>query len=246
MTTTFLRIAQNLADRIDGDYPSTIYNADLSALSQTVRRWREQINLAYNVVLLSLNRKNEARETSTTLALVSGTESYSIPSGVLNVDQVQIGTDPPMDIIPWVDFETYKRQFLMVTDTGYPVTCAIYQRKLWFYPVPDQALTANIRGQEVLTNLNLDADTLDLPDDYGRVVQEFAIYYEKVYEGDPTAGTLSVSENGSLVGQGGQAAMAVDLLNLVRRNSGNHQQLSPRMMSRHEIANKNALRRVIY
>jgi hypothetical protein len=244
--TTFLQIAQNMADRLDRERPTTIYNADLSLLSQTIRRYREHINTAYNMVLLALNRVNENRQTSTTLSLISGTESYSIPAGILNIDQVQIGTDPPMDIIPWVDYETYKRQFLMVTDTGYPQVCSIYQRKLWFYPTPDQNLTANLRGQEGLTALDADADEPDLAADYHRVIQELAIYLEMVYKGSENAGLLVVSSGGQLTAQGGQAATAVNLLNLVRNNSGDHFAEQPRMRSRYETQNKNALRRVIY
>lgn len=242
----FLQIGQNVADRFDRSRPSTIYNADLSLLSQPIRRYREHINLAYNMVLLALGRANEYRQTSTTLALVAGTESYNIPAGVLNLDQVQIGTDPPMDIIPWPEYEIYKRQFLTVTDTGYPSVCSIYQRKLWFYPTPDSALTANLRAQETMTSLDADADTPDLPADFHRVIQELAIYLEMHYKGDRNAGMLLVAENGTLQAQGGQAAIAVNLFNLVRRNSGDHQQVAPRMMSRHEAQNKNALRRVIY
>lgn len=242
----FLQIAQNMADRLDDTRPSTIYAADLGNLSKTVRRWREHINLAYSMVKLALGRSDEYRQTSTTLALVASTESYSLPAGVLNLDQVQIGTDPPMDIIPWGDFETYKRQFLMVTDTGYPSVCAIYERKLWFYPIPDSAMTANLRAQENLTNLDADADVPDLPADFHRAVQEIAICLEMAYEGRPEAGLLAVSENGTLQGQGGQAAVAVNYFNLVRRNSGDHIQQAPRMKSRKESQGKNALRRVIY
>lgn len=244
--TTFLEIANNIADRMDETRFSTIYAADLSNLSQTVRRYREEINLAYNMVLLGLNRSNESRQTSTTLALVAGTESYSIPAAVLNLDQVQIGTDPPMDIIPWVDYEVYKRQSLLVTDTGYPQVCSIYQRKIWFYPTPDQAVTANLRGQEPMTNLDANTDTPDLPADYHRVIQELALCLEMQYEGNPDAGAISVAENGNLIGQGGQAAIAINLFNLVRRNSGDHFQEAPRMRSRYESQNKNALRRVLY
>ncbi len=243
--STFLQIAQNMSDRLDRDRPSTIYNADLANLSQTIRRYREHINTAYNMVKLALNRGDENRQTSTTLALVSGTESYAIPAAILNIDQVQVGTDPPMDIIPWPDYETYKRQFLLVTDTGYPTVCAIYQRKLWFYPTPDQNLTANLRGQEALTALDADADQPDLAADYHRVIQELAIYLEMVYKGSDNAGILAVSGSG-MTAQGGQAATAVNLFNLVRNNSGDHFQQAPRMMSRYESQNKNALRRVIY
>lgn len=243
---TFLTIAQNMSDRLDATPPSTIYNADLTQLSQTVRRYREHINLAYNMVVLALNRTNENRQTVTTLALIAGTESYSIPAAILNIDNVQIGTDPPMDIIAWNDFENYKRQFLTVTDTGYPTTCAIYQRKLWFYPIPDQNLTANIRGQEPLVDMSLDADTPDLAQDYHRVIQEIAICLEMGYEGNPNAGSLAVDENGVLRGEGGQASVAVNLLNLVRRNSGDHFTVPARMQSRYESQNKNVLRRVIY
>lgn len=242
----FLTIAQNMADRFDETRPDTIFNADLGTLSQTRRRYRDHINLAYTMVLLALNRANEYRQTSTTLSLVAGTESYSIPAGVLNIDQVQVGTDPPMDIIPWPEYETYKRQFLMVTDTGYPTVCSIYQRKIWFYPTPDEALTANLRGQETMTELNQDTDEPDLPTDFHRVIQEIAIALEMAYEGNAAAGMFAVAENGTLQGQGGQAAVAVNLFNLVRRNSGDHFAVAPRMQSRYEPQNKNQLRRVIY
>jgi len=230
--STFLQIAQNMADRLDGSRPSTIYNADLGNLSQTVRRYREHINLAYNWVLLKLNRANEYRQNSTTLALVAGTESYNIPTGVLSIDQVQIGTDPPMDIIPWDDYEVYKRQFLVVTDTGYPQVCSIYQRKLWFYPTPDEALTANLRYLENMTALNLDADEPDLPADFHRVIQEKAIEFEMVYEGNPAAGA--------------QGMIANELFELARNNSGNHFQQSPRMKSKYESHQKHAIRNIIY
>jgi hypothetical protein len=244
--STFLQIAQNMADRLDRDRPTTIYNADLSLLSQTIRRYREHINTAYNMVKLGLNRTDEYRQTSTTLSLVSGTESYAIPATVLNLDQVQIGTDPPLDIIPWPEYETYKRQFLVVTDTGYPTVCSIYQRKLWFYPTPDQNMTANLRGQESFSALDADADTPDLPADYHRVIQEIAIYLEMLYKGSESAGLLVVSGSGQMTAQGGQAATAVNLFNLVRNNSGDHFQQPPRMMNRYETQNKNALRRIIY
>lgn len=244
--TSFLQIARNLSDRIDGSSLTTIYNSDVTALSQTVRRYREHINLAYNMVKLALNRTDEYRQTSTTFTTVSGTESYIIPSDILNIDQVQIGTDPPLDVIPWGEYETYKRQFLTVTDTGYPSVCAIYERQIWFYPTPDAVMTVNIRGQEILADLDLDTDEPDLPEEYHRVIQELAIHLEMLYEGNPNAGVLSAGENGALVGQGGQAAIAVNLFNLVRRNSGDHIQQSPRRMSRYEAQNKNALRRVIY
>lgn len=243
--TSFLVIAQNIADRVDDPRPSTVYNGDVGNLSQKIRRYREEINLAYNLVKLALNRKDEYRQTSTTLALVASTESYSIPVTLLNVDQVQIGTDPPMDIIPWVDYETYKRQFLVVTDTGYPQTCSIYQRKLWFYPTPDTAMTANLRGIEPFTALDADASEPDLPADFHRVVQELGLYFEMAYKGRPEAGIL-IQQGNKLSAQGGQAAVACALLELTRANSGDHQQEQPRMRSRYESQNKNALRRVIY
>lgn len=242
----FLQIAQNMADRLDGTRPSTIYNADLSMLSQTIRRYREHINLAYQMVKLALNRTDEYRQTSTTLALVAGTESYAIPAGILNIDQVQIASDPPMDVVRWTDYENYKREFLLVTDTGYPQFCSIYQRQLWFYPIPDSALTANLRGIEVMTNLDADADVPDLPLDFHRSIQEIAIYLEMQYMGNPAAGQLAVTEGGTLQGQGGQAALAINMFNLVKRNSGDHLQEAPRIRSRFEVQERNALRRVIY
>lgn len=241
----FLQIAQSMADRLDRDRPTTIYAADLASLSQVTRRYRDHINLALAMIKLALNRADEYRQTSTTLALVADTESYDIPSGLLNIDQVQIGPDPPLDIMNWIDFETYKRQFLLVTDTGYPQVCTIYQRKIWFYPTPDSSITANIRGQETLSALDADTDTPDLPTEFHRAIVELGIYLEMVYKGHSSAGVLMVN-GGMMSAQGGQAATAVNLINLIRNNYGDHIQEAPRMRGRYEAQSKNALRRVIY
>lgn len=243
---TFLQIANRMADRLDDSQFTTIYNADTSTLNAVQRRYREHINLAYTMVKLHLGRTDEYKESTTTISLVSGTESYSIPSTLLNIDHVQIGTDPPLTIIAADEYETYKRQFLTVTDTGYPTVCTIYERKVWFYPTPDEAFTANVRGQELITDLDLDTDEPDLPSDVHRAIQEIAIAIEMQYQGDPAAGSLAVAENGGLMGQGGQAAIAVNLLNLSRRNINKHKRDNPRMRNRYESRNKEGLRRVIY
>lgn len=242
----FLQIAQYLADQLDGDYPSTIFNADLGQLSQTVRRYRENINTAYNMVLLSLNRTNENRETITTFATVDGTESYNIPASLLVVDQLKIGTDPPLNLLPWPEYERFKSDtYLIVTTSGYPSIASFYQRKIWLYPTPDAAVTVTVRGQELMTELDADADEPDLPADFHRAIAELALYYEMDYEGNPRAGQLNVQENGSMQASGGQAARALAMLKLARNNSRNHAITAPRLVSPREKRYYNRSRQII-
>lgn len=238
----FLRIAQNIIDRMDGERPTTIYNADLGALSQEIRRVREHINLAYNVTLMTLGKINENSETITSFTTSAGVESYDIPSGILNISQLQIGAEAPISLIPWPEYNRMKADVLLITVNGYPSHATIYNRDIYLYPVPDAAYTVSVWGQESMTELNLDADEPDLQPEFHRTVQELALAYEMAYLGDPAAGTLVVNENGSLSGQGGQAAIAVGMLNMARRQSAGHEGMPARLTSWREIARSEQMR----
>lgn len=243
--TTFLQFAQNMADRLDETRPSTISATDVSSLSQTIRRYRRHLNLAYSTIWLALGFKNEKRERDATFDTVAGTEAYDIPGSLTNVLQISFGNDPPIDLIPWPEYERYKRDTLLLTTVGEPYAAAIFARQIWLYPTPTSVQTVTVRGQEVFTEMSTDSSTPDFPSEFHPCLEEFAMYYEMAYENNPTAGTLIVAENGSLQGQGGQAATAVNMLNLIKRNAKKHMERPARMMHVRELAQQNAIRRLI-
>ena len=241
----FLEIANYISDQQDGDRLSTVYNADLGTLDQSVRRVRDNINRAYTLIKLALGTRNENAETSFTLTTTAGVEYVAIPAGVLTVLQLQYDNDPPMRLIPWTEYERYKADTLVITDEGSPDVASIYQRRVYFYPAPDGVYTINGRGLETLTRLSADADEPDLPAEFHQAIADLALHFEMAYEGNPAAGILLTQENGSLQAQGGQAAVAVTLFNAAKRNFRSHGTEPPRMIGTQEMSKMNHLRRVI-
>lgn len=242
MALTFLQIANNICDRRDVPQAGTLVGSDIN---RKYRRLREHINLAYNQIMLDLGLKNESKETTTTLTTVAGTQSYAIPSGLLSVSQLRIGNDPPLEHKDWVSFERYTSDTFLITTTGYPAVYSIYERKIHLYPVPDTAFTINVRGFETHTDLAADDDEPDLPTDFHRAIQELAMYYEMAYENNPQAGMLSNDSAGRLQAQGGQAAVAVQMLNAAKARMRSHDGGNPRIISEKEASRQHALRRVI-
>lgn len=241
----FLEIANYCIDQLDGDRVSTVYNANLSNLDQETRRLRQNINKAYTMVKLALGIKNENAETTFTITTVVGQEEYSIPSGILRVQQLQFANDPPIRIYPWPEFERYKADTLVITDTGSPYLASFYNKKVYLYPVPDSAYTLYGRGIETLTVLDQDADEPDLPAEFHQCIADFALYFEMLYENNPQAGILIVQENGSMNAQGGQAAHALMMFRMIRNNSKMHQEEPPRMIAASEMRQIDRVRRII-
>lgn len=242
----FLQIYNELADELDEDQQVTIWNADLTQLTQAIRRRRNSINMAYNMILLAMNRKNEYRETITTFNTVKGTETYDIPANILNVDELIVSTDPPLPIIAWPQYDRYKADTLLITVSGNPTMATIYKRQIWLYPTPDSAYQVTVKGHISMSDLNLDADVPSLlPSEFHRVIREFALYFELDYQSDSRAGSLSVSENGSLSAVGGQAARAVNMFRVAKMNARDHFMEPPRMMSIQEKRRSDWLRRVV-
>lgn len=236
----FLEICQNISDQLDGDDIGTV----VGDVSQSVRRLRENVNRGYNTIWLALGKQNESRETSTSFSTSANTESYNIPSGILSVDQLKYGTDLPIKIIPWPEYERYKADLWAETFTGYPDVASIYQRKIWLYPTPDEAFTIQVRGQQSFAEMVNDDDSPDLESDFHRVIQEMALYFEMDYEGNPRAGTLIVSESGGLSAQGGQAAVAVNMFKLVRQNQRAHYEEPARRIGPDEMRRYSQNRRI--
>lgn len=240
----FLELCQYVADNSDQTAPSTVYNADLSILSRRVRRWRGHVNSAYTLIKQGLGHRNEYVETEGTFNTVGGSEVYSIPSGILTVQQLKVNDDVPLRLIPWTEYERYKADALVITITGSPSVACIYNRQIYLYPTPDAGYTVTIRGLQSLTSLDQDTDEPDLAEEFHQAIADLALYHEMVYEGNPAAGALMISENGELNAQVGQAAKAVALYRMAKKNIRRHVEDSPRMISRGEMARISYNRRI--
>jgi hypothetical protein len=238
----FLDIAQKISDAQDGD---TITTLEGSNLSQDVRRIKEHINQAYNVVKLALGIRNENAEATSSITTVAGQESYSFPTGILTIQQLKFENDFPLKLLPWPEFEREKSDYLYdyVPFNSCPYAVAIYQRKVWMYPIPDGAYTISVRGLETLVELELDTDEPDLPREFHRVIKELALYYEMAYENNPKAGELILDGGGNMTGMGGQAATAAGMFNIVKKTFRQHSEIPPRMRSIHEINRTDIYRR---
>lgn len=241
----FLTIARYVSDQQDGETIATVADISLSTIPQNVRRLRDNINRAYTQVKLALGWRNENVETSFTLTTVPNQEWVTIPSNILSVTSIRYEDDPPLRVIPWPEFERFTSETLVVTALGSPDIASIYQRRVYFWPKPDGAYTFNARGLKTLTRLSADTDEPELPEEFHQCIADLALYYEMVYENNPSAGVLAVSENGSFQAQGGQAASFVALFNATRRNMRSHSTEQARMIGVDELRNYNRFRRVI-
>lgn len=228
MALTFLQMAEIMADEMDFTRPSTLQGS----IDAEYRKMKTNINRAYNYVLLKLNKKNENAETQGTITTVAGTESYSFPSGMNKIDMIVGASDTtPLRIIPFDEYLRYQADTLAITQNGSPDVASINQRKVWFYPVPDQAYTMTVYGREGMTDLSADADTPDLPADYHRVIVEWALYFQMNYEGNPQAGA--------------QAQIAQEMMEAVRANMKDHGTELPRIKGAHELRRLSYYRRLI-
>jgi len=223
----FLTICQNVADALDGGTIATIEGT----LGRKARRLKENVNRAYNTVWLALGKQNESREYTTTFTTAANTETYNIPASLLSVDEIKMGSDLPLRIVPWPEYSRYKADTFAVTLTGDPIVASIYERNIYLWPVPDASSTVNVRGQRAFADMDEDDDTPMLEDDFHRVIQEYALYYEMEYEGNPRAGA--------------QASIAQNMLQLVRNNQRAHYEEPPRRIGPQELRRMNIERRMI-
>lgn len=222
-----LEMAGEIADQIDLDPPQTMEGD----IDQEYRRIKSDINLAYNTVKLELGYKDESAEHVTTLTTVAGQEAYSFPTSLTAIHQLQTNLDPPLRIVPWTEFERYKAGELLVDYQSFPDCCAIYGRKIYFYPVPDTAYTFNVRGKKAFAELNEDDESPDLPEEMHRVVRELALYYTMDYENNPRAQS--------------QQARALEMVRLAKLNFRQHFEEPARIIPNAELRQFNRVRRVV-
>lgn len=233
----YLELVQYLIDELDYDQ-SLVAGAPGSILASStdskVRQIRNAVNRAYRHLWVELGPLNEAAETVVTFNTVAGQENYAIPTYLPQIEILQqlcIGSDPPLRMIPWHEYERKYRGSAnyIFSFTGYPVVGSIYQRNLWFYPKPDNVFTVTVRGRGFLTPLSLDTDVPVLPADGHHALMELALYFLYLYEGNPATN--------------GQKEIAMQTVNQLKQLNRAHEDIPPGMVSENEIAEQDSLRR---
>jgi hypothetical protein len=182
------------------------------------------VNKAYAWVWLKLFPQNQDAEAETTVNTVAGQNWVTAPYG--NITQVKTDANRILNLLPWHEFElNYRRNTLQELQTGFPGACAVYMRRLYFYPAPDNVYPVTVRGNASLTALALDADVPDLPEEWHDLIVSRAVYEEALYNRDFQLAQL-------------KGADCVDLLATIRQQA-NSQFGTGRILSEEEIVDPN-------
>lgn len=222
----FLEIANYVIDAQDGDYLTTVYADNLTALPQEVRRLRNNINRAVNHVKMVIGMKNESVETDFTLSTVAGAETIDIPSTILDIYYLSTSANGfPIRIIDWVEYEAVKINNYPINDYyGISSLASIFNRKVYLYPTPETSGTLNAKGLKAFVSLNLDDDIPDLLPEFHQVIADFALFYEMVYENNPASA--------------GQQAIAIESLAMAKKSAKKHFTEPPRMITGREAVRR--------
>jgi len=217
----YLALCQEVCGSMDYHEPTTLITPDTET-----KRVMRQVNLAYNTIWLKLNRGNEDAETSTTLALTAGVDSYNIPATLTDITLIVMADTTVCRIVPWPEFELRKNQGVFNTQAdNSPQDAAIYQRKIHFYPEIAASQTVSIRGRLKFADLSADDDEPMLRSELHRSIVELAKYYEMVYEGNPDVAV--------------QQEIVREWLTIAKNVQRTHSELPPRMMSEDEWVQTN-------
>lgn len=130
-----------------------------------------------------------ANETSQSLTLISGTGTYSIPTGVRLIEVFDSDLDGPLAEVSqqWIDDQPDSR--------GRPAVFALYGQGLTLYPTPDSAaypITVRFLKQGAVPANDTDgmAAITGIPEDYLHGLVEYARARLFRYEDDPDMSTF--------------------------------------------------------
>jgi len=229
----YLEIVNYLMDELDYDQiqPNQTNDAVSSSTDSKTRQVRNAVNRALRHIWAKLGHLNEDAEAVGTITTVPNQENYSFPANIAVIQQVSVGTDPPLRLLPWHEYERKYRGSAnyIFSYTGYPIVGTIYQKQLWFYPKPDNIFTVNVRGRTLLTVLSVDDDVPSLPVDGHHAIMEIALYFLYNYEQNPATA--------------GQAETAKEAFEQLRNLIGAHEGIPPSMVSEDQIEEQDSLRR---
>lgn len=121
------------------------------------------------------------QETTGTITMVSGTESYSLPTDFYLARRVEIQTTPGsasswMYLQPIsIDFRDPGDLLDTTTQTGTPYGWYIFGSKIYFTPIPNGAYSGTLYYVKNATASTLDADTPSYPNGVAQVRVDTAI-----------------------------------------------------------------------
>lgn len=209
------------------DYDEPVLGDFLTTTDAQLKRVKVAVNQAYRMLWNEFNRRNEYSEGEATITTAVNQEAYDIPATLESVDWMAYGNNPPMRILPFREFEAnYRRTDYLITANvlGWPDVAAIWDRKIYINPIPDQEYILNVRGRLKFAELVNPTDEPLFPNVLCDPIQEIAITRLQFYEGNP--------------GADGQAQFANECKRLAKAAFRAHTGFAPRMMHEQEFMNR--------
>lgn len=130
-----------------------------------IARWTNQAQIE----IVSQNPFLKATATQNTVA---GTQTFILPSDVLQVETLQFDGV----ILENMSFEQYNTKYRGAQlSTGTPTTWSVWGNSVYLYPVPDNVKTVTIFYVKSPTNVSSPNDLLACPDRYFNAIVEFCM-----------------------------------------------------------------------
>jgi len=161
--------------------------------STSASGFQEDLVTAEGIVDSILNG-NQSRKKATTLSLVDGTATYSLPSDVASIEQILI-TSPTTDekLLIQVDKETFRATNPVASNDSESIpsywyfseptvaSTGVETKQITFYPIPDKSYTATYSYLQNSTLMDSDSDYPFFDERYHVILCDYAIwqYYER-------------------------------------------------------------------
>ena len=161
--------------------------------------FNEDLVIGEQIIVSILKSKGFQLIKTSTLALTSGTETYSLASDVDEVEQIRI-TSPTDDekVIDKISKEDLRAMNPVTSNDSTSTPSYWYfsepiigsdnteTKRISFYPIPDGDYTITYSYKMILTGMNADGDYPFFAERYHHVLADYAIWQYSEREADPT------------------------------------------------------------
>lgn len=158
----------------------------------------EQIRRWINEGCQDIARRSQTLQTSSTISAVAGTQSYTLPATVLQVNRIEykrtgdsnvyaleFRENNTMDPIWFLGKTIHRATPTYYTTWGYPPTVTML-----LYPTPDAAGTITVyyykQATQLATDGSADSSSVDIPQGWEDLLIDYAEYSALRKDGDPT------------------------------------------------------------